>query len=245
MKKSVIIGVVIFMVILVSFVASQEEVIRLVIENQGGDMEGHTPRGFQGQGTGLFVGDNLNPGFPNGDGVQIYLSFDLKDVPSGEIVSAVLKSDDVSFFGEPFEGLGILEIEEVRYDSFSSALWNLEALVDGARCVFADSKEGDFECDLSSAVQRSFDDNYMYVQFRVLFDEAGDGDGVKDMAMFFKTNSNTNEPGIFELDLEIISNDVLDVEESENYLFLFIVMAMFVILFLIYLSFIRKKDRKR
>jgi len=236
---------VIIVVGMLSFVESQEEIVSLVIENQGGDMEGHTPRGFQGQGTGLFVGDNLNPGFPNGDGVQIYLSFDLRDVPNGKVVSAVLKSDDVSFFGAPFEGLGSLEVEEVRYDSFSSALWKLEALEDGARCVFADSREGDFECDLSSAVQRSFDEGYRYAQFRVLFDEAGDGDGVQDMAMFFKTNSNTNEPGIFELDLEIISNDALDVGRSGFSSSFFVFIVGVIILFLVYLSFRRKKDRKK
>ncbi len=32
----------------------------LQIQNQGGSMEGHTPRGFAGSGTGLFAGDNLN-----------------------------------------------------------------------------------------------------------------------------------------------------------------------------------------
>ena len=46
------------------------------IENQGGSLEGHTPRGFAGMGTGLFVGDNLNPGFPNDDGVQTWLTVD-------------------------------------------------------------------------------------------------------------------------------------------------------------------------
>ena len=55
----------------------EDEVLTEVsLENIGsGDMEGHTPRGFQGQGTGLFIGDNLNPNFPDGDGVHAYISF--------------------------------------------------------------------------------------------------------------------------------------------------------------------------
>ena len=49
----------------------------LVVTNQGGSLEGHTPRGFAGTGTGLFAGDNLNPAFPEGDGVQFLLTFEL------------------------------------------------------------------------------------------------------------------------------------------------------------------------
>jgi hypothetical protein len=33
------------------------------------------------------------------------------------------------------------------------------------------------------------------------FDQAGDGDGRADLAMFFVTESNTNQPGIFTLTL--------------------------------------------
>jgi len=241
MNKGVVIGAVVFVVILVSFVVAQEEAVRLVIENDGGNMEGHTPRGFQGQGTGLFVGDNLNPSFPNGDGLHAYLSFDLKDVPNGVVVSAVLSSNDASFSGEPFESLGSLNVEEVRYDRFSSALWNLEALEGGASCVFADSMDGNFECDLSGAVQRSFDESYGYVQFRILFDKAGDGDGLQDMVMFFKTNSNTNEPGIFELDLEILSDESLSAGGSGSSTLFFVVIVVFVVLFLVYLNFRRRK----
>lgn len=39
-----------------------------------------------GMGTGLFAGDDLNPGFPPGDGVQIFLTFELPEElesPSG------------------------------------------------------------------------------------------------------------------------------------------------------------------
>ena len=160
-----------------------------MILNQGGAMEGHTPRGFQGMGTGLFAGDNLNPRFPEGDGVQIFLTSDLNAVPAGKIVSAVLRSDNVSIRGMPLKDLGTLRAEEIRYTKFGSALWNLEPLADGAVCEFATSPNGPFQCDLA--------------QFRLLLDRAGDSDGTPDMVAFFVSNSNTNQPGIFELEVTV------------------------------------------
>ena len=62
----------------------------LLLENNGTSaFEGHTPRGFQGMGTGLFVGDNLNPSFPDGDGVQMFLTFDISGATNAPIESAV------------------------------------------------------------------------------------------------------------------------------------------------------------
>lgn len=179
---------------------AQERVTRL-LPNQGGAMEGHTPRGFRGMGTGLFAGDNLNPGFPNGDGVQMFLSFDLRDLPDGEVRSAVLRAGSARIQGNPFRDLGALRGEEIRYRRFSSALWNKAPK--GASCIFAESRTGPFACDLTKAVQRSRADGYRYAQFRLRLDKAGDGDGRPDMVMFFKSNSNTNEPGIFELTVDI------------------------------------------
>ena len=149
----------------------------VVIRNHGGAMGCHTPRGFQGMGTGLFAGDNLNPSFPDGDGVQIFLSFDLSTVPAGKVVSAILRSDRVAVRGTPFKDLGASRAEEIRYSKFSSALWNLEALAGGAACEFATSPSGPFQCDLAETVQRSLNDSYSLAQFRLLLDRAGDGDG--------------------------------------------------------------------
>jgi len=104
-------------------------------------------------GTGLFAGDNLNPRFPEGDGVQIFLTFDLNAVPAGKIVSAVLHSNNVSIHGMPLKDLGALRAEEIRYDKFSSELWNLEPLPGGAVCEFATSPNGPFQCDLAETVQ--------------------------------------------------------------------------------------------
>ena len=175
------------------------DTVTVVLHNQGGTMEGHTPRGFRGMGTGLFVGDNLNPGFPNGDGVQLFLTFDLIDVPAGKVLSAVLRSDNAHVRGTPFLDLGAVDAEEFRYDRFSAVLWNSAPLPNGARCVFATQVDGPFSCDLTSAVQRSLDDAYPFAQFRLRFDGAGDGDGSPDMVMFFIADSNTNQPRIFEL----------------------------------------------
>ena len=100
-------------------------------------MEGHTPRRFQGMGTRLFAGDNLNPRFPDGD----------------------------------------------------------------AGCEFATSPSGPFQRGLAETLQRSLNDSYPLAQFRLLLGWAGNGDGIPDMVAFFISNSNTNQTGIFELEV--------------------------------------------
>ena len=175
----------------------------VLLQNQGGAMEGHTPRGFRGMGTGLFAGDNLNPRFPDGDGVQLFLTFDLSAVPSGKVVSALLRSENASVRGMPLKDLGPLRAEEIRYSKFSTALWDLEPFAGGDDCVFATSSEGPFRCDLADAVQRSLNDSYPFAQFRLLLDRAGDNDGTQDLVAFFVADSNTNQPGIFELEVTV------------------------------------------
>ena len=171
------------------------------ISNQGGTMEGHTPRGFPGMGTGLFAGDDLNPGFPAGDGVQIYLTFDLSPIPQATIRSAVLAAAPARIAGSPFDDLGALRVEAVRYDTFGPHLFDLAAIGGTASCGLAESAEGPFQCDLRSEVQRALDEGNP-AQFRVLFERSGDGDGQPDLAMFFVSDSNTNEPGIFTLTVD-------------------------------------------
>jgi hypothetical protein len=175
---------------------------RVAIPNEGGQQEGHTPRGFEGFGTGLFAGDNLNPGFPDGDGVQLFLTFSLDEVPTAGVRSATLSTEFASETGTPYVDLGELAAAEVLYDEFGPQLWNLSPVEDGAACVFATSADGPFTCDLTSAVERSLADGHPYVQFRLRFERVADGDGQADLAAFFITNSNTNEPGIFTLTLE-------------------------------------------
>ena len=171
----------------------------VLLRNQGGSMEGHTPRGFEGMGTGLFVGDNLNPNFPDGDGVQLFITFDIAAIAERDITSAILRSEHVHSSGSPFD-LGALNVEEIRYDSFSSALWNVKP-EEGFSCIFSDTLEGLYECDVTEVVKHSIKDGYGYAQFRLLFDEAGNKDGAQDLLMFYITDSNTNEPGIFELQI--------------------------------------------
>jgi hypothetical protein len=169
-----------------------------VVENQGGSLEGHTPRGFAGMGVGLFAGDNLNSGFPDGDGVQIWLTFDLPvgiDAPT----SALLVSDVLSVEGSPFEDLGNLNAEPVLYEQFSASLFDLEAIGEPSICKRVG--ESQLECDVTDVVGSAVSAGQSRVQFRLKFDVIADGDGAQDLALFFITDSNTNEAGIFSLEL--------------------------------------------
>lgn len=173
--------------------------VTVTLLNHGGSMEGHTPRGFAGMGAGLFTGDNLNPSFPEGDGVQLFLTFDLSTLPAGTIDGAVLSSSHGGTTGTPFADLGELRAEEVRYETFSPALFDLEPVVGGGSCVFATSAAGPFSCDLTAVVEAARAEGRSFAQLRLRLDLAGDSDGSADLVTFFITNSNTNEPGIFEL----------------------------------------------
>lgn len=168
------------------------------IQNQGGSMEGHTPRGFAGSGTGLFAGDNLNPSFPDGDGVQIWLTFDIS-AGTPTPARAVLRSQVLTLSGTPFADLGALQAEPVSYDSFGPTVFDRTATGEAATCKRVG--DGGVECDVTDAVVRAVDAGENHVQFRLRFESAGDDDGEADLAMFFVTDSNTNEPGIFTLDL--------------------------------------------
>jgi hypothetical protein len=173
-------------------------VLPFQIQNQGGSMEGHTPRGFAGSGAGLFAGDNLNQRFPNGDGVQIWLTFDIArgtPIPG----RAVLRSQVLTVSGNPFDDLGALQAEPVSYDSFNPGLFDLPPTGAAVTCDRVGVDE--IECDVTAAVAHAVDAGEDRAQFRLKFDTAGDNDGTADLAMFFLTDSNTNERGIFTLDL--------------------------------------------
>lgn len=174
-------------------------VLPLQIPNQGGSMEGHTPRGFAGSGTGLFAGDNLNPRFPDGDGVQIWLTFDIAP-GTPPPARAVLRSTALTVRGDPFSDLGSLQVEPVSYDLFSPTLFDLAPTGDAAACNRLDN-DGGLECEVTDAVTRAIAAGDVRAQFRLRFQIAADNDGEADLAMFFITDSNTNEPGIFTLDL--------------------------------------------
>jgi hypothetical protein len=167
----------------------------VTVANEGGSREGHTPTAFAGMGTGLFAGDNLNPSFPEGVGVQTYLTFALPaelDIGRASIVSDALKVS-----GTPFEDLGPLIAEPVAYDSFGPELFDLAAIGPHTECSVISLTS--VECDVTEAVQVAARDGLTHVQFRVRFERPADGDGVQDLALFFRTDSNTNEPGLFQL----------------------------------------------
>ena len=175
------------------------DIDRVIIPNQGGPLEGHTPQGFAGSGTGLFIGDNLNPRFPEGEGVQIFLDFALP--PNLETPSRVtLRSDALHLSGTPFADLGELQAVSVRFDRFGPELFDRSPDGDPVAC----ERVGDhaLTCDVTDAVRADIDGGNSSSQFRLRFTIAGDGDGSQDMALFYLSDSNTNEAGIFQLELE-------------------------------------------
>ena len=176
-------------------VVTTETSASVVLNNQGGALEGHTPRGFAGMGTGLFVGDNLNPGFPDGDGVQIYLTFEASN-PMSSVSSATLSSRFLNVRGTPFDDLGTLWAEAVTYDTFGPGLFDLSPVGAPVACVRTDAG---IDCDVTDVVRGAADFDEARIQFRLRFDLAGDDDGSQDLAMFFRSDSNTNEPGLFTL----------------------------------------------
>ena len=166
--------------------------------NHGGSLEGHTPRGFAGSGTGLFAGDNLNPNFPADDGIQIWLTFPLP-IALAEPTEAILRSDALDPHGTPFTDLGTLFAEPVTYDRFGKE--NFDLPPDGEPVACTRTGESSVECDVSESVATTIRDGAARVQFRLKFETVSDGDGEPDLARFFRSDPNTNETGIFTLDL--------------------------------------------
>lgn len=183
----------------------------LAFTNSGdGEREGHTPRGFMGQGAGLFTGDNLNDSFPDGEGVQIFMSLDIgksldgtqfaRNGGSWSVDTAWLGSDEASVAGDPFATLGVVMAEQVVFDEFSSALWDLEPTGDFS-CTFATSLD-DIGCDVTPLIQSAVDNGDRFAQLRIRFEIAGDNDGSVDLLQFFTSNSNATEEGLFDLTVE-------------------------------------------
>lgn len=179
--------------------AVEDTVRSFRIPNHGGDLEGHTPRGFAGSGTGLFTGDNLNPDFPNGEGIQILLTFELPD-DIDQIRSASLSSVAMEVRGDPFGALGPLQAEPVTYEEFGPPLFELEADGEPVDCLRV-GNEGVI-CDVSEAAAAGVAEGKARLQFRLQFVDPSDSDGEQDLALFYLTDTNTNEPGIFFLNVE-------------------------------------------
>ena len=160
--------------------------------------EGHTPRGFMGSGVGLFAGDNLNPNFPNGEGIQILLHFAL---PEGTATptTATLRSDVMSTRGNVFEALGELQAAPVSYDAFSAALWNIEPTGDAVTCERP--SDTSLTCDVTAAATAAIDAGDSAVQIQLTLENLSDNDGEQDLVLFNNGDSNLNEPGLFTLEL--------------------------------------------
>jgi len=167
------------------------------IPNEGNDNEGHTPIGFPGMGTGLFAGDNLNSRFPDGDGVQTFVTFAL---PEGLVATnAVLRSNVLQTRGTPFNDLGALMAERVEYDQFGPHLFDLPSSGDPSTCTVIGGAA--IACDVTQAVRAAAAEGAPSVQFRIRFEQVADNDGQADLAMFYRTDSNTNEEGLFTLEI--------------------------------------------
>ncbi|MBL4644513.1 MAG: hypothetical protein JKX80_01465 [Candidatus Pacebacteria bacterium] len=188
----------------------------ITIFNEGGTAGGHTPRGFSGMGSGLFAGDNLNPNFPEGDGVQTFITFDVSQITDSEKASAVLRANDIKINGTPFEDLGNLVVDAVSYDVFSRDLW--DSSIVGSVCTLATKRTDAYECDVSSFIQQILADGEQKVQFRIRFESAGDSDGEQDMVFFYMRDSNSNEVGVFELEIttKIEKEKTVAIIESEE-----------------------------
>lgn len=165
------------------------------VSNQGGELEGHTPTAFAGSGTGLFAGDNLNQSFPEGVGVQLFVTFALP--ADATVADARIVSNALHTSGEPFEGLGALLAEPVTYQTFGPELFDLAPTGPHSECTVVDGTV--VTCNVTEAVQESVDRGDATAQFRIRFAQPADGDGLQDLAMFYTTDSNTNESGIFQL----------------------------------------------
>ena len=165
------------------------------IPNEGGENEGHTPIGFPGMGTGMFAGDNLNSRFPDGDGVQTFLTFPLPEALNA--TSATLRSDLLQTRGTPFDDLGALIVERVKYGEFGPHLFDLPPSGGPVACTVIGGTA--IACDVTGAVQAAISDGATTVQFRLRFEQVADNDGQADLAMFYRSDSNTNEQGLFTL----------------------------------------------
>lgn len=165
------------------------------IPNEGSENEGHTPIGFPRVGTGLFAGDNLNSRFPDGDGVQAFVTFALPEDPTA--TSATLRSNVLQTRGTPFNDLGALIAERVKYDRFGQHLFDLPSSGDPSTCTVIGGTA--IACDVTRAVQAAADEGVPSVQFRIRFERVADNDGQADLAMFYRSDSNRNEEGLFTL----------------------------------------------
>ncbi|MEA2026783.1 MAG: hypothetical protein U9O18_08825, partial [Chloroflexota bacterium] len=105
--------------------------------------------------------------------------------------------DALHISGSPFEDLGPLQAEPVAYESFGPELFDLAAIGPHTECTVTDGAS--IRCDVTEALRVAAGDGRAEAQFRIRFEMPADNDGSPDLAMFYRSDSNTNEAGIFEL----------------------------------------------
>ena len=143
--------------------------------------EGHNPSGMNGSGEGLFVGDQLNEGFPEDMGVVTFLTFKVCDSEWWTLAAA-----EWTVEGDPFGDLGDLLVHRVSYVQFGPTLWE---------------EEGAYACtldpDTMSCELWGYPDELL--QLKLAFETQSDLDGERDMVFFNPADLNTNEAGLFTL----------------------------------------------
>ena len=169
----------------------------ILIPNSGEEYEGHTPIGFSGSGIGLFVGDNLNSNFPNRDGLQTFLTFDIEQIGNTKVKSAVLVSQNAHIVGNPFKDLGKLAVFETEYGDFTAKVWNTETKEEV--CSVGEIIDGEFICDITEHIERLLREEKTLAQFIMKFEQLSDNDEQSDLLLFYESDSNKNEPGIFNI----------------------------------------------
>jgi len=177
----------------------------VTIENQGGNFEGNLPWTTDGAGPGLFAGDNLSSEFPNDEGLAIYLAFSLAEVAEIDaglaIVRATLTSTALQVAGTPFEDLGALSAAPVDYEVFPPTIEEREPTLEPVACE-ANIDQATLTCDVTAALTAAAESGDDQINLTLKFAEASDGDGEPDIAVFFFTDPNTNDRGIFSLAIE-------------------------------------------
>ena len=177
---------------------------RVVLPNQGGVFEGATLTESTASAPTLIVGDESAPNLPPGEGLEIYITFDLSQVQSLDgagLVSAQLRSHAMQIVeGTPFEDLGPLNAVRVQYESFPPTPDERLALGDEVACE-ADPAAVQLSCNVLDTVEQALADGVERISFRLRFATPTDADGEPDFALFFVTTQGLNEPGVFTLEL--------------------------------------------
>lgn len=179
---------------------------RVAIPNQGSGREGTALSSSFGTAGPLFVGDELNPNVPTGEGLQIWLAFGLgevmdtideNDLPVVTLRSQALQRVD----GDPFGDFGDLMVQLVAGDSFPPDDAARDSGGPAVACV-ADVGAGGLTCDVSELVADAVAGGAEELAFRLFFDTLSDEDGQPDLVYFFVSDENTNEIGNFTLEFE-------------------------------------------